>query len=116
MSEASEAGMAHHGDEDNSTPTFSHHEFTIPHGTQIGPYKLLSVVGEGGFGMVYLAEQQKPVRRQVALSLIGQPSHLSKPMIRLRPIDHSFACAMSNTGLNAFGNRGKSRGLSVHRK
>lgn len=37
---------------------------------QIGPYKLLQVIGEGGFGTVYLAEQERPVRRRVALKLI----------------------------------------------
>src|SRR4051794_28728997 len=37
---------------------------------QIGPYRLLQVIGEGGFGTVYLAEQETPVRRRVALKLI----------------------------------------------
>ena len=35
----------------------------------IGPFKLLEVLGEGGMGIVYLAEQQKPVRRRVALKV-----------------------------------------------
>src|SRR6516165_7565058 len=39
-------------------------------GTTIGPYKLLEQVGEGGFGVVYMAEQQQPVRRKVALKVI----------------------------------------------
>ena len=39
-------------------------------GTQIGPYKLLQEIGEGGLGVVYLAEQQEPVRRKVALKII----------------------------------------------
>jgi serine/threonine protein kinase/tetratricopeptide (TPR) repeat protein len=39
-------------------------------GTQIGPYKLLEQIGEGGMGVVFLAEQQRPVRRQVALKVI----------------------------------------------
>jgi len=39
-------------------------------GTVIGPYKLLQQVGEGGFGVVYMAEQQRPVRRKVALKII----------------------------------------------
>jgi eukaryotic-like serine/threonine-protein kinase len=39
-------------------------------GTVIGRYKLLEPIGEGGFGVVYLAEQQEPVRRQVALKII----------------------------------------------
>jgi WD40 repeat protein len=39
-------------------------------GTVIGPYKLLEQIGEGGFGIVYMAEQQQPVRRKVALKVI----------------------------------------------
>ena len=35
-------------------------------GTQIGPYKLLEIIGEGGFGTVFMAEQQQPLRRTVA--------------------------------------------------
>src|SRR5262245_28299742 len=44
----------------------------IPSGAarQIGPYKLLQMIGEGGFGTVYMAEQTHPVRRRVALKLI----------------------------------------------
>jgi serine/threonine protein kinase/Flp pilus assembly protein TadD len=39
-------------------------------GAMIGPYKLLEQIGEGGMGLVYVAEQQHPVRRKVALKLI----------------------------------------------
>jgi tetratricopeptide (TPR) repeat protein len=39
-------------------------------GTQIGPYKLLEQIGEGGFGAVFVAEQLEPVRRQVALKIL----------------------------------------------
>jgi serine/threonine protein kinase/WD40 repeat protein len=39
-------------------------------GSMIGPYKLLQQIGEGGFGVVYLAEQVEPVRRKVALKVI----------------------------------------------
>ena len=39
-------------------------------GTQIGPYKLLEQIGEGGMGTVYVAEQKHPVRRKVALKII----------------------------------------------
>src|SRR5262249_48838886 len=39
-------------------------------GTVIGPYKLLEQIGEGGMGLVFVAEQQRPVRRKVALKLI----------------------------------------------
>src|ERR1051325_11522092 len=39
-------------------------------GTRIGPYKLLQQIGEGGMGVVYMAEQETPVRRKVALKII----------------------------------------------
>jgi serine/threonine-protein kinase len=39
-------------------------------GSIIGSYKLLEPIGEGGFGVVFLAEQERPVRRRVALKII----------------------------------------------
>jgi serine/threonine protein kinase/tetratricopeptide (TPR) repeat protein len=39
-------------------------------GTTIGSYKLLEQIGEGGFGVVFMAEQQQPVRRKVALKVL----------------------------------------------
>src|SRR6516164_11092682 len=39
-------------------------------GTVIGPYKLLEQIGEGGIGLVFVAEQQHPIRRRVALKII----------------------------------------------
>src|SRR5437588_6757714 len=39
-------------------------------GTVIGPYKLLEQIGEGGFGLVFMAEQQQPIRRKVALKIL----------------------------------------------
>src|SRR5690348_10527942 len=39
-------------------------------GTVIGPYTLLEQIGEGGMGLVFVAEQTQPVRRQVALKVI----------------------------------------------
>lgn len=41
-----------------------------PIGTRIGRYKLIEKIGEGGCGVVYLAEQEEPVRRRVALKII----------------------------------------------
>ena len=39
-------------------------------GDRIGPYKLLQQIGEGGCGVVYMAEQEQPIRRRVALKVI----------------------------------------------
>ncbi len=40
-------------------------------GTIIGPYKLLEQIGEGGFGVVFMAEQQQPIRRKAVGGLIS---------------------------------------------
>jgi eukaryotic-like serine/threonine-protein kinase len=45
-------------------------QITEDAGTIVGPYKLLQRIGEGGFGVVYMAEQAEPVRRKVALKII----------------------------------------------
>jgi tetratricopeptide (TPR) repeat protein len=39
-------------------------------GTRLGPYRLMEQIGEGGMGLVFVAEQQEPVRRKVALKVI----------------------------------------------
>jgi serine/threonine protein kinase len=39
-------------------------------GSQIGPFRIVRILGEGGFGIVYEAEQSKPVKRTVALKLL----------------------------------------------
>jgi serine/threonine protein kinase/Tfp pilus assembly protein PilF len=49
-------------------------------GTVIGPYKLMEQIGEGGMGLVFVAEQQAPVRRKVALKII-KPGMDSKQVI-----------------------------------
>src|SRR4051812_1680715 len=41
-----------------------------PVSTQIGPYKLLQQIGEGGMGTVFMAEQTQPIQRKVALKVI----------------------------------------------
>src|SRR5262245_18927318 len=51
-------------------PTSDHQDVTERPGSVIGPYKLLEQIGEGGMGLVFVAEQSRPVRRKVALKLI----------------------------------------------
>ena len=53
-------------------------------GDRIGRYKLLQQIGEGGCGVVYMAEQEEPVRRRVALKVIklGMDTKRSSPVSR----------------------------------
>jgi serine/threonine protein kinase/tetratricopeptide (TPR) repeat protein len=62
--------------ESSSAPTEAANPNEQP-GGRIGPYKLLQVIGEGGFGAVFMAEQEKPVSRKVALKIIklGMDTH-----------------------------------------
>src|SRR5436190_1374411 len=39
-------------------------------GQTIGPYKILQLIGEGGFGSVYMAQQTAPIKRKVALKVV----------------------------------------------
>src|SRR5262245_44440826 len=50
------------------------------HGTMIGSYQLLQQIGEGGMGVVWLAEQTQPVQRKVALKVI-KPGMDSKQVV-----------------------------------
>jgi WD40 repeat protein/serine/threonine protein kinase len=50
--------------------TIAERPVTEAPGTVIGPYKLLEQIGEGGFGVVFMAEQTHPVKRKVALKVI----------------------------------------------
>src|SRR5947209_1576261 len=70
--------VAHEGDRDflrqpaldRATQTEEFKPVTEGPGTRIGPYKLLQKIGEGGFGIVFMAEQDRPVCRKVALKII----------------------------------------------
>ena len=54
----------------NTDSTLVINELSEKPGDKIGRYKLLQQIGEGGCGVVYMAEQEKPIRRRVALKVI----------------------------------------------
>ena len=74
-------------------------------GTVIGPYKLLEQIGEGGMGVVFMAEQTEPVRRKVALKII-KPGMDSRQVIArfeaerqaLALMDHPNIAKVSDAG------------------
>src|SRR5260221_4388993 len=59
------------------------HATTEKPGDRIGHYKLLQQIGEGGYGVVYMAEQEAPVRRRVALKIIKQGMDTKNVMARV---------------------------------
>jgi hypothetical protein len=80
MNDAGEQDEKRSADEE-SVPTASAESAMVGLGEQIGRYKLLRVLGEGGFGIVCLAQQEHPIRRQVALKII-KPGMDSAQVIR----------------------------------
>jgi serine/threonine protein kinase len=68
------------GFEPPPAPTTGQQPVSERPGSKVGPYKLMEQIGEGGFGLVFVAEQQHPVRRKVALKII-KPGMDSKQVI-----------------------------------
>jgi eukaryotic-like serine/threonine-protein kinase len=79
-------------------------------GTAIGPYTLMEQIGEGGMGVVYVAEQRAPVRRKVALKVI-KPGMDSKQVVArfeaerqaLALMDHPNIAKVHDAGTTASG-------------
>ncbi len=67
-------------------------------GTRIGPYKLLQQIGEGGMGVVYMAEQEQPVRRKVALKII-KPGMDSAQVIARFEAERQALAVMDHTNI-----------------
>jgi len=96
--------------DEESIPTSSSGPGMVGIGEQIGRYKLLRILGEGGFGIVYLAEQQRPMKRQVALKII-KPGMDSAQVIRrfeaerqaLALLDHPNVAHVYDAGTTKFG-------------
>lgn len=96
--------------ESDGIPTAKYDGMTVGPGGQIGPYKLLRILGEGGYGIVYLAEQQRPVKRRVALKVI-KPGMDTKQVIArfeaerqaLALLDHPNIAHVFNAGTTEAG-------------
>ena len=77
--------------EDKSPPTAAVDELLERPGARIGHYKLLRVLGEGGMGIVYLAQQGKPVVREVALKVIKPGMDSKRVMARFEAEEQALA-------------------------
>ncbi len=64
-------------------------------GSRIGPYRLLEQIGEGGMGVVFMAEQEKPVHRRVALKVI-KPGMDSSQVIARFEAEHQALALMDH--------------------
>ncbi len=76
----------------------------------IGPYRLIRILGEGGMGTVYEAEQLEPVHRRVALKLIKAGMHTREVVARfmterqaLAAMDHSYLAKVFDAGQTSMG-------------
>src|SRR5262249_34201299 len=75
---------------------------------RVGPYKLLEQIGEGGFGVVFMAEQTQPVRRKVALKVL-KPGMDSRQVVArfeaerqaLALLDHPHIAKVLDAGATA---------------
>jgi serine/threonine protein kinase/WD40 repeat protein len=79
-------------------------------GSRIGPYKLLQQIGEGGMGIVFMAEQTDPVQRKVALKLIKSGMDNSQVLARfeaerqaLALMDHPHIARVLDAGTTQSG-------------
>ncbi len=79
-------------------------------GTVVGPYKLLEQIGEGGMGLVFMAEQTAPVRRKVALKVLKPGMDTRQVVARfeaerqaLALMDHPHIARVFDAGTTAAG-------------
>ena len=85
-------------------------EFSEMVGSVIGPYKLLQQIGEGGMGVVFMAEQKIPVKRRVAIKII-KPGMDSREVVArfeaerqaLAMMDHPNIAKVLDAGTTSLG-------------
>jgi non-specific serine/threonine protein kinase/serine/threonine-protein kinase len=75
-------------------------------GQRIGPYVIQGVLGQGGFAVVYLAEQTEPIQRQVALKIVKLGMDTTRVLARFRAeqqalavMDHSHIAKVFDAGI-----------------
>src|ERR1043165_4623280 len=91
-------------------------------GDRIGRYKLLEQIGEGGCGVVYVAEQEEPVRRRVALKIIKLGMDTKQVIARfdaerqaLAMMDHPNIAKIFDAGVTETAVAGQASRLSTKR-
>jgi eukaryotic-like serine/threonine-protein kinase len=90
---------------DDESGTMAHDELR-----EVGPYKVLDVLGEGGMGVVYLAEQMQPLRRRVALKVLKRGMDTREIVARfeserqaLAVMDHPHIARVLDSGVTPDG-------------
>ena len=95
-----------HPDEDLSRPfgvdaTVSTAPIAEGPGTRIGPYKLLQQIGEGGFGIVFMAERVESIQQKVAIKIV-KPGMDSKNIIARFETERQALAMMDHPNLLAY--------------
>ena len=70
----------------------------LNNGDRVGPFQIMHLLGEGGFGTVYLAQQLEPVRREVALKII-KPGMDSREVISRFQAERQALAIMDHDGI-----------------
>jgi eukaryotic-like serine/threonine-protein kinase len=74
-----------------SSPFFGELTGDVQQPTRIGAYRIVRLLGQGGMGTVYLAEQDEPVRRQVAIKVLRAGGNSSEVVARFRSEQQTLA-------------------------
>ena len=82
-------------------------------GEKIGPYRLVEVLGEGGFGIVWRAEQEEPIQRDVALKVI-KPGMDSREIIARFEAERQALALMEHPNIAAVLDAGKTLGGQLY--
>jgi non-specific serine/threonine protein kinase/serine/threonine-protein kinase len=80
------------------TPPASGDADAVGHPERIGPYRILQILGEGGMGVVYEAEQMEPVRRRVALKIMKVGMDTREVVARFE-VERQALAVMSHPGI-----------------